>query len=332
MQAPGYVSLYRSGELARRARALEARLAACDICPRECRVNRLAGERGACRSGPELLVASICDHHGEEPAISGARGSGTVFLGNCNLSCVYCQNSQISQPEQPDAFQVLTPRQLAERLLYLQDRLGCHNINFVTPSHFVPGLVRTLVEAVPLGLRVPIVYNTSSYDSLATLRALEGVVSIYLADLRYASDAAARRYSGVRRYVAHARAAIREMYRQVGNLQTDDSGVAVSGLIVRLLVLPGDLSGTVNSLRWLARKVSPRVTISVMSQYYPAHRAYRYPELARRLTAAEYRRVTSAVTRLGLENGWVQGLASPDTYRPDFRRPAHPFESTPRNR
>jgi putative pyruvate formate lyase activating enzyme len=322
---PGYIALYRSGELKRRADVLEARLASCDICPRECRANRLIGKKGSCRSGYLPVVASICSHLGEEPAISGTHGSGTVFFGNCNLRCVYCQNHQISQPRKKQSFPELDFHTLAERIIYLQDELGCHNVNFVSPSHFVPQLVRTVLEAAPLGLRLPLVYNTSSYDSLASLRELDGIIDIYLADLRYASDRWARKYSRARGYVGHARAAIREMYRQVGELVVDEAGLARKGLIVRHLVLPNGLAGSEDSLTWLVNEVSPKVTVSIMSQYYPVHRALRIPALSRRITAAEYSDVIGLVEWLGLENGWVQETGSSDSYRPDFARDGHPF-------
>lgn len=327
LSEPGYISLHRSGELERRAAALEARLASCDICPRECGVNRLEGEQGFCRSGHLPVVAAVCSHHGEEPAVSGSRGSGTVFFGNCNLRCVYCQNHQISQARRKGAFVEMDFRVLAERMLCLQNDLGCHNINFVSPSHFAPQLVRVLLEAVPMGLRLPIVYNTSSYDSVRSLRELDGIVDIYLADLRYASNRWAWRFSRAAAYVERARAAIREMYRQVGELVIDEEGLAQRGLIVRHLVLPNRLAGSEESLGWLAREVSPEVTVSIMSQYYPAHRASRIPLLSRRITPAEYSEVLGLADSLGLENGWVQEVGSPDSYLPDFGREGHPFTS-----
>ena len=211
---PGYISLYQSGELERRARALEARLAACDICPRECGANRLEGKVGKCHSGILPIVASFCAHRGEEPALSGSRGSGTIFFGNCNIRCVYCQNFQISQSPEIQKNNEVSTQVLAERMLYLQNELHCHNINLVTPSHFVPQIVMAVLEAVPKGLRLPLVYNTSSYDSVKTLRELDGIISIYLADIRYASNELGRKYSRSRNYADNARAAIIEMQRQ----------------------------------------------------------------------------------------------------------------------
>ncbi len=316
---PGYISLYHTGELERRAQSLEARLAKCDLCPRECGADRLRGKAGKCNSGLLPIVSSYCAHHGEEPALSGRRGSGTIFFGNCNMRCVYCQNYQISQSPELQKNNEVSTHVLAERMLYLQDELHCHNINLVTPSHFVPQIVRALVEAVPLGLRLPLVYNTSSYDSLKTLKELDGVISIYLADIRYASNGLARKYSRSRGYVDHARAAIIEMQRQVGDLVTDEEGVAQRGLIIRHLILPNGIAGSEDSLRWLVEEVSPHVAVSIMSQYYPTHRAYKYEELNRKITPQEYQEVVELAERLGIENGWLQGMASTESYRPDFK-------------
>jgi len=322
---PGYIALYRSGELKRRVEALEARLSACDICPRGCGVNRLEDERGFCHSGLLPIVASVCAHHGEEPVLSGTRGSGAIFLGNCNMRCVYCQNHQISQDYKAQKRHEVETGVLAEHMLFLQDELGCHNINFVSPSHFVPQLVRAVLEAVPLGLRLPLVYNTSSYDSVATLRELDGIISVYLADLRYASNKWGRRFSKAPGYVERARAAIREMYRQVGNLLVDEENIAQKGLIVRHLILPNGIAGSRDSLGWLVGEVSPRVAVSLMSQYFPAHLAPRLPLLSRAITTEEYDEVTELVEELGIENGWMQGMDASRSYRPDFSGDGYPF-------
>jgi putative pyruvate formate lyase activating enzyme len=320
-----YTTLYHSGELERRAQALEARLASCDICPRECLVNRLQDELGYCHSGRLPIVSAVCAHHGEEPAISGTRGSGTIFLGNCNMRCVYCQNYQISQNWKKQQSNEMDCHTLAERMLYLQDKLGCHNINFVSPSHFVPQLLRAVVEAVPRGLRVPLVYNSGGYDSVASLRELDGVISIYLPDLRYASNKWAKKFSHALNYVAQARQAIKEMYRQVGDLVVDESGVAQKGLIVRHLILPNGLAGSEESLTWLVRELSPTVTVSIMSQYMPVHRAPRMPLLSRKITSDEHERVLQLLGDLRIENGWVQEMGAAEEYLPDFEREGHPF-------
>jgi putative pyruvate formate lyase activating enzyme len=263
-------------------------------------------------------VSSFCAHRGEEPVLSGSRGSGTIFFGNCNMRCVYCQNHQISQDYSVQKKNEVSVQVLAERMLYLQDELHCHNINLVTPSHFVPQIVRAVLEAASKGLSLPLVYNTSSYDSLKTLRELDGIISIYLADIRYASNELGRKYSRSRNYVDSARAAIIEMQRQVGDLAVDGEGVAQKGLIVRHLILPNGIAGSEESLNWLVKEVSPRVAVSVMSQYYPANRAYKYKELNRKITPEEYADVVKLVEKLGIENGWVQGMESAENYRPDF--------------
>jgi len=322
---PEYIELYRSGELKRRAEALEARLGSCDICPRECGVNRLEGERGFCHSARLPVVSAVCSHHGEEPAISGTKGSGAIFFGNCNMRCAYCQNYQISQDWEKQQSREMDFHTLAERRLYLQDELGCHNINLVSPSHFVPQLVRAVLEAVPMGLRLPLLYNTGGYDSIKSLKQLEGIINIYLPDLRYASDKWARKFSQAPDYVAHARAAIQEMYRQVGELVLDEAGLAQKGLIVRHLILPNGLAGSQESLTWLADEVSPTVAVSIMSQYFPAHRALRTSSLSRTVSASEYSEVVELVHRLGLENGWLQEMGASDSYLPDFERKSHPF-------
>jgi putative pyruvate formate lyase activating enzyme len=325
MFEPGYIFLYKSGELERRAKALEARLASCDICPRKCRVNRLEGERGFCHSASLPIVSTVCAHHGEEPVISGSRGSGTVFFGNCNMRCVYCQNYQISQDWKRQKTKEVNYHTLAEKMLYLQNEVGCHNINFVSPSHFVPQLVRAVLEAVPLGLRLPLVYNTSGYDSVDTLRELDGIIDIYLPDLRYSADKNSKKYSKTPDYVTNARSAIKEMYRQVGNPVLDKSGLVKRGLIVRHLILPNGLAGSREALTWLVSEVSPIITVSIMSQYFPTHRATQIPLLSRKISSSEYEEVLALVNELGLENGWIQEMGASDNYLPDFTDEINPF-------
>ena len=322
---PTYLGLYLSGELKRRVEALEIRLASCDICPRECHVNRLENEHGFCHSGYLPIVSAVCDHHGEEPAISGSRGTGAIFFGNCNMRCVYCQNYQISQDPGHQSSKEIDFYALAQQMIHLQDELGCHNISFISPSHFVPQLVRAVFEAVPLGLRVPIVYNTNAYDSIASLQALEGIVDIYLPDLRYASDTYAAKFSHTADYVARAHQSILEMYRQAGDLMLDDSGLAQKGLIVRHLILPNGLAGSRDSFTWLFKEVSPKVTVSIMSQYYPAHLAPQIPQLQRKISLPEYLDVLKLVDELGLENGWIQDMEAADNYLPHFDRDGNPF-------
>ncbi len=323
---PSYLALYKSGELAKRAERLHSRLASCDICPRECHIDRLQDETGYCHSGELPIVVSYCDHHGEEPALSGDRGSGTIFFANCNLRCLYCQNYQISQDWQKQKENEVDCYRLAEYMLYLQDRLGCHNINLVSPSHFVPQIMKALLMAIPMGFHLPLVYNTNGYDSLETLRELDGVIDIYLPDFKYFDNKWALVLSGVGNYVEKAQSAIKEMYRQVGNLTIDDDGIAQRGLIVRHLILPNRLSGSKEVLEWLATELSPEVTISLMSQYRPMHRAHEFLSIARSITQDEYEEVFSLLDKLGMENGWVQQMGAEELYLPDFEHPGHPFE------
>ncbi len=326
-----YLALYRSGELERRAKALEEWLAACDICPRECGKDRTAGKHGHCHSGSLPIVASVCAHNGEEPVLSGTRGSGTIFFGNCNMECIYCQNYQISQDYEAQKHHKISISALAEKMLYLQNEFHCHNINLVTPSHFVPQIVKALLEAVPKGLNLPLVYNTSSYDSVKTLKELDGIIDIYLADIRYASNELARKYSRARNYVDNARAAITEMQRQVGDLVCDENEIAQRGLIVRHLIFPNHIAGSEESLKWLIENVSPRVAVSIMAQYYPTHHARKYKELNRKINPEEYKEVADLVERLGIENGWLQELEAAENYQPDFTD-ENPFEGRKRKR
>ncbi|MDD4874530.1 MAG: radical SAM protein [Dehalococcoidales bacterium] len=320
-----YLSLYQSGELSKRAKRLHERLASCDICPRKCRINRLLGEVGFCHSGELPIVASFCDHHGEEPVLSGSQGSGTIFFGNCNLRCVYCQNNQISQDWQKQKANEISCRRLAEYMLYLQNKLGCHNINFVSPSHFVPQIVAAILEAIPMGLHLPLVYNSNGYDRLETLKELDGVIDIYLPDFKYIDEKQALELSKVENYVACAKDAIMEMYRQAGNLVVDEDGIAQRGLIIRHLILPNGLSGSREVLKWLVKGLSPEVTISLMSQYKPMHKAGEFLSLSRSISKSEYDEVYNLLEELGMENGWVQKMGAQELYLPDFEREGHPF-------
>lgn len=303
---PTYVALARSGELARRDAAAQALLAHCELCPHLCGANRLAGERGVCRSGHRPRVSSWNLHAWEEPPISGRRGSGTIFFSGCTGRCLFCQNYPISQLGYG---QEVSPEGLAGMMLELQ-RKGAHNINFVTPTHFMPAILAALPYAVRGGLRLPLLYNTSGYERPEMLRLLEGVIDLWLPDMKYADDAVARRLSSFTDYVEHNREALLEIYRQVGHeLLLDDDGLARRGLIVRHMVLPGGLAGTEGVLRWIAAKLSPRVHVSLMDQYFPAHRALKDPVLNRNVTWEEYEAALEAFDAAGLENGWYQDTA-----------------------
>jgi len=304
-ELPGYLALHRTGELHRRAAEARERLAACDICPRACGVNRLQGEEGYCRAGASVRVASWNAHMCEEPPISGSHGSGTIFFAHCTGRCLFCQNYPISQL---DAGNEVPPERVGGMMMELQRR-GCHNINLVTPSHYVPQILTAVDAAAERGLRIPIVYNTSGYDTVETLRLLDGVVDIYLPDAKYADDEAARRLSGFVDYTRHNRAALLEMRRQVGaRLQVGEAGIAVRGMVVRHLVLPHGLSQTPEVLHWLAANLGKDVYVSLMSQYFPAYRAVGHPELGRRITPKEYGEALAALKAEGLENGWRQEM------------------------
>ena len=300
---PSYLRLYESGELAHRIESVLAQTRHCILCPRGCGVNRIQGETGVCRMGAEAVVAAWNVHPWEEPPISGSRGSGTIFFSGCTGRCLFCQNYPISQMNRGN---LVTAEQLADKMFRLQRR-GVHNINFVTPTHFVPQILAALPYAIERGFHLPLVYNTSGYETVETLRLLENVIDIYLPDAKYADDAVARRLSGFTDYVAHNRAALSEIFRQVGSeLTLDDHGMAVRGMIVRHMTLPGGLAGTAEVLTWLATHLSPDIHVSLMSQYFPAHRAVEHPLLGRKVTPEEYEEALSALDRAGLENGWVQ--------------------------
>ncbi|HEX2950305.1 MAG TPA: radical SAM protein [Armatimonadota bacterium] len=320
---PKALKLAQTGELEERARILRERLTPCHICPHACGVNRRNGEIGRCGVGPLARISSICDHRGEEPVLVGENGAGTVFVAGCNLKCIYCQNSQISQGTL-DKYPEYSTSELADAFLSLQER-GCHNLDWVSPMHVVPQLVDALVLAISRGLHLPIVYNTNGYDSIETLQLLDGIVDIYLPDLKYADPKNSVAFSSAPDYPEIALAAINEMYRQVGDLTLDEHDLARSGIIVRHLVLPNNLAGTREILYRLANEVSPSITVSLMAQYYPTHRAAEIPALSRTITADEYDDALDAFADAGLENGWAQEmLESQQAYRPDFEK-EHPF-------
>jgi len=322
---PSYLTLLETGELEERVREFKKRLQSCNLCPHECGANRAGGEVGICKSALLVDISSVCDHRGEEPPISGTRGSGTIFFCHCNLRCVFCQNYQISQTGEAIE-KTRTPEQLADDMLFLQNSLHVHNINLVSPTHYVAQIVEAIFIAAQKGLKLPIVYNTNAYENLDTIKMLDGIIDIYLPDLKYADNAIAKKYSKAPKYVEKSRAAIKEMYRQVGDLQLDDEGIAIKGVLVRHLVLPHDLAGSENSLRWLANEVSKTISVAIMSQYHPCYKANKIPELCRRITGNEYHKVVELAEALGFENGFIQGMPSWRNYLPDFSSEGHPFE------
>lgn len=302
---PAYLALHRTGALAARAAEAVARLAACDLCGRACRADRIARTLGAvCRTGRHAVVSSFFAHHGEERCLSGTRGSGTVFFAHCNLHCAYCQNWDLSWKGDGDA---VTGEELAGMMLELQRR-GCHNVNLVSPSHVIPQILEAAAIAAARGLRLPLVFNTGGYDAEEGLRLLDGVVDVYLADLKYGDSAEAVRYSGAPGYFEVARAALREMHRQVGDLEVAPDGFARRGLMVRHLVLPDGRAGTEAAMRFLAEEVSPRTYVNLMDQYRPCYRASEHPEIDRRPTGSELRAAAEAARRAGITRLDPDGL------------------------
>lgn len=292
-----YNHLYESGELTERAERLYQSLSSCSLCPHKCEVNRLKNELGFCGAGERAIVASSSPHYGEEPPLVGSGGSGTIFFAHCNLQCVYCQNYAISFLGQGAEVTFLD---LAHRMLSLQER-GCANINFVTPSHVVPQIVKALEIAIPKGLHLPLVYNSGGYDSVAVLKELQGIISIYMPDIKYVSEERALKYSGVENYPTIVKGALKEMYRQVGDLVIE-RGLAKQGLIVRHLALPNGLEDTRAILSFIAEELSPRTYLNLLDQYYPAHRAGEHLELKKPLSHSAYREVLRIAQRLGLNN------------------------------
>jgi putative pyruvate formate lyase activating enzyme len=300
---PSYLALHRSGELRRRAREATASLASCRLCPHECQVNRLEAGRGICRMGAEPKIASWNLHPWEEPPISGVGGSGTIFLSGCTGRCIFCQNYSISQMGYGNE---VSRERFASMMLELQRR-GAHNINFVTPTHFVPQILAAVDVAAGWGLRIPLVYNSSGYERVETLRLLDGVIDIYLPDIKYADDGVAKRLSGFNGYAERDRLALKEMFRQVGpRLVLGEDGIARRGMIVRHLVLPDGLAATAEAMNWIAQELSPEVYVSLMDQYFPTYRSIDHPQLGRKITEEEYEAALDAFEAAGLQNGWLQ--------------------------
>lgn len=288
----------------------------CTLCPHKCRVDRTIAKKGFCGAGDIPIISSAMVHHGEEPPISGTKGSGTIFFSGCNMRCVYCQNYQISQEFSGKSYDKYA---LSSIMLSLQER-GCHNINFVSPTIWIKDIVEALQIARTKGLVIPTVYNTGGYDDPETIKALKGYIDIYMPDMRYSDDRMAKKYSSVKDYVNHNRLSVKEMYRQVGPLEIDSQGIAKKGLMVRLLVLPEDISGIKATLDFLKSETSDDIYLSIMAQYHPTYLAHMYPEIDRRITKGEYRQVTEYAEKIGFSNGWTQDdiLLEEDEFIPDF--------------
>jgi putative pyruvate formate lyase activating enzyme len=293
---PAYLALARSGELARRRERATALLERCSLCPRRCGVNRLEDERGVCGVGRLAVASSAHAHFGEQAPLVGDPGSGTVFFGGCNLKCVFCQNHEISHDL---AGEEATPGRLAA-LMFRVRELGCHNLNLVTPTHVVPQALEALESAVEGGFDLPIVYNTGGYESLDVLSLLDGVVDIYMPDVKFLDPAASKRYAGAEDYPAVVRAAVREMHRQVGDLELSEDGIALRGLLVRHLVMPGMLADTKRIVEFLAGEISRDTYMNVMAQYRPEHRSREHPPLDRPVSRDEWREAVRLARGAGL--------------------------------
>jgi len=294
-----------------RSTGFEKIYSSCGLCVRKCGVNRKEGEKGYCGAGKTPVVYSYGPHHGEEPVISGKNGSGTIFFSHCGMKCVYCQNHKFSQSAEGKE---ISARDLTGVMLSLQEK-ACHNINLVSPTHYVPVIIKALAAAYGKGLNIPLVYNTGGYDSVELVRLLEGIVDIYLPDMRYSDDRSAVKYSDSPGYVRNNRAIVKEMFSQVGNIR-ENGGIAETGLLIRLLVLPEGISGTEDTIGYIAGNISKDTWLSVMSQYYPAYLARGIKELARRITVDEMAAVERELNKTGLDNGWIQPLSS--DFDPDF--------------
>jgi len=295
---PAYLGLWRSGELEHRVRLGLEKLADCTLCPRNCHVNRIENKTKTCRTGRYAVVSSYFPHHGEERCLRGTRGSGTIFFGWCNLRCVFCQNYDISWQGEG---RTVEAQELAEMMLALQEQ-ACHNINFVTPEHVVPQILEALLLAVQRGLRLPLVYNTSAYDSLDSLALMDGVIDIYMPDFKFWDPVKARLYAKAPDYPETARLAIREMHRQVGTLVMDEHGLALRGVLLRHLVMPGKAAGTPDILQWVAHELSPETYINLMAQYHPAGHVTvkNYGEINRCVTGEELTQAQDAFYAAGL--------------------------------
>ena len=294
---PAYLKTFQQGELAIRIEEALKRMEACDLCPRDCGVNRIKDETGFCETGRRAKVASYTAHFGEEAPLVGQHGSGTIFISSCNLLCDFCQNYEISHQKEG---REVEPQQMAEMMVHLAEK-GCHNINFVTPSHVVPQILEALAFAVEMGLRVPLVYNTGGYDKPETLKMMDGIFDIYMPDFKFWEEKWSDRYCGAPDYRDVVITAVKEMHSQVGDLVMDEQGVAVKGLIVRHLVMPGDVSGTARIMDFLAKEISANTYVNVMDQYRPCGKAHNDEFVNRRLRSEEFRRALDAAIKAGLK-------------------------------
>ena len=315
---PSYVKLINSGAFKERLAKAESILQSCTSCPRNCNVDRTSGEYGICQSGDLPVVSSYTPHFGEEPVLSGSRGAGNIFFGNCNLRCVFCQNYVISQNYKTEKKNEVSSERLADIMLELQGN-GCHNIGLVSPTHFSASILKSIYLAGVRGLRLPVIYNTNGYDSVETLKLYDDVIDIYLPDFKWGENSVGKSYSRVSDYFDAVKPAIEEMYRQVGSELVYEDGIVTRGLIIRHLVMPNGLAETENVFRFIA-DLDPKIHISLMAQYYPSNKAEKYPLISRNISYSEYYRAVELLDKFGLENGWVQETESKESYRPFFEQ------------
>lgn len=313
---PSYKKLTEA-EFDERIKIADKILQSCTSCPRNCMVDRTNGELGTCQSGDKPVVSSYTLHFGEEPVLSGTNGAGNIFLGNCNLRCVYCQNFVISQNPKVENKNEVSVERLAEIMIELQKQ-GSHNIGLVSPTHFSVPILKSIRIASQLGLNLPIIYNTNAYDSVEVLKLYKDVIDIYLPDFKYGNDNNGRVYSKVNDYFDKAKLAIKEMYNQVGSELVYENGVVVRGLIVRHLILPNDLSETEEVFKFIAEELDKKIHISLMTQYFPTNRAEKHILINRKIRYGEFMRAVELMDKYGLDNGWMQELESSEYYRPSF--------------
>jgi len=297
---PSYIGLFEKGELKQRIRLLNEILRECHLCPRECKVDRLNGEVGYCRAGSELMVSSAFPHFGEERPLVGYHGSGTIFLTHCNLRCIFCQNYDISHLGRGER---ITISEMARAMVRLQE-MGCHNINFVTPTHYVPQIVASLSEAIEMGLRLPIVYNCSGYESIEVIQLLEDIVDIYMPDAKYMDEKWAKEFSNAHDYPEVIKKVLKEMHRQVGDLKTNSLGIAERGLLIRHLVMPKGVASSETVLKFIAEEISIHSYVNIMDQYRPEYRAHEYSEINRRISYKEYAEAVQTAKRVRLYRGF----------------------------
>ncbi len=321
-----YLKLYKSGLLKTIANELYQSISECSICPRCCKINRFKSYSGFCHSGYKVIVSSYCLHFGEEPPLVADSGVGNIFLGNCNLRCLYCQNYQISQNYHIERNNEISFEKLADIMIELQEK-NATSIGFVSPTHFLPHILKSLIIAVEKGLTLPLIYNSNGYDSVEILKTINGIFDIFLPDFKYGDNEIALEYSSAKNYYEIALDAITEMHNQVGSdLLYGDDGRLKRGLIIRHLVLPNNLAETYKILKGLKIRIGTNVCLSIMSQYYPAYKAYEKILISRPIRESEYNKVLNMLEELGFENGWLQDYESKHIYKPDFNDRITPFK------